>query len=114
MLTSDPTFPQTRTSLVANPDTIDSILGFLRRHFALAVITTMIAWTGWAIHVQLTASHFVATAKLLVDPDAPTQLANQLANRQPQASFPDSNEVPTQVDLLSSDYVARKVINELD
>ena len=114
MLTSDPTFPQTRASLVANRDTIDSILGFLRRHFALAVITTMIAWTGWAIHAQLTASHFVATAKLLVDPDAPTQLANQLANRQPQASFPDSNEVPTQVDLLSSDYVARKVINELD
>jgi capsular exopolysaccharide synthesis family protein len=114
MLTSDPTFAQARAALVPNPDTIDSILGFVRRHFALAVITTMIAWTGWAIHAQLTAAHFVATAKLLVDPDAPAQLANQLANRQQQPSFPDTNEVPTQVDLLSSDYVARKVINDLD
>ena len=114
MLTSDPTFPQTRAPLAANLDTIDSILGFVRRHFALAVITAVIAWTGWAIHAQLTTAHFVATAKLLVDPDAPAQLANQLANRQQTPSFPDTNEVPTQVDLLSSDYVARKVINDLD
>jgi capsular exopolysaccharide synthesis family protein len=116
MLTSDPTYSQTRTrpGLVMAPDTLDSILGFARRHFALAVITTIIAWAGWTIQARMATPSYVATAKLLVDPDAPMQLANQLANKQQQASFPDTHEVPTQVDLLSSDYVARKVINDLD
>jgi capsular exopolysaccharide synthesis family protein len=112
MLTSDPTFSQTRArpDLVATSDPIDSILGFMRRHFALAVITTIIALAGWTAQARLAAPHFVATAKLLVDPDAPTKVAN----KQQQPSFPDTHEVPTQVDLLSSDYIARKVINELD
>lgn len=116
MLTSDPPYSPTRArpGLVMAPDTLDSILGFLRRHFALAVITTLIAWAGWTIQARLAAPHFVATAKLLVDPDAPVQLANQLANKPQQLSFPDTHEVPTQVDLLNSDYVARKVINDLD
>lgn len=116
MLTSDPTYSQTRTrpGLVMAPDTLDFDPGFARRHFALAVITTIIAWAGWTIQARMATPSYVATAKLLVDPDAPMQLANQLANKQQQASFPDTHEVPTQVDLLSSDYVARKVINDLD
>lgn len=116
MLMSDPTYSpiQARPGLVMAPDTLDSILGFVRRHFALAVITTIIAWAGWTIQARLAAPDYVATAKLLVEPDAPMQLANQLANKQQQPSFPDTHEVPTQVDLLSSDYVARKVINDLD
>jgi capsular exopolysaccharide synthesis family protein len=116
MLTNDPTFSQThaRPELVATTDTLDSILGFLRRHFALAAITTIIAWAVWTAHATLTAPHFVATAKLLVDPDAPAQLASQLANKEQRPSLPDSQEVPTEVDLLSSDYLARKVINDLD
>src|SRR5581483_1233518 len=116
MLTNDPTISQAyaRPELVATTDTLDSVLGFLRRHFALAAFTTIIAWAVWTTHAMLTAPHFVATAKLLVDPDAPAQLASQLANKEQRPSFPDTHEVPTEVDLLSSDYLARKVINDLD
>ena len=116
MLTSDPPFSQTRArpDFVASPDTLDSILGFLRRHFALGVITAIIALAAYTMQARLTAPHFVATAKLLVDPDAPAQLANHLASKPQQLSFPDTHEVPTEVDLLSSDYVARKVINDLN
>ena len=116
MLTSDPIYSQTRArpDFVVSPDTLDTIVGFLRRHFALAVITTIIALAVWAMQARLSTPHFVATAKLLVDPDAPTQLANHLTNKPQQLSLPDTHEVPTEVDLLSSDFVARKVIKDLD
>ena len=87
-----------------------SVLAFIRRHFALAVITTIIGCAAWTMYARLTAPRFVATAKLLVDPNAQAQLAN----KQSQTSFPDTHELPTQVDLLKSEYVARKVIHDLD
>ena len=90
MLTSDPPFSQTRArpDFVASPDTLNSILGFLRRHFALGVITAIIALAAYTMQARLTAPHFVATAKLLVDPDAPAQLANHLASKPQRLSFP--------------------------
>ncbi len=108
----DPSSAQARAlpDLVAGPEAFDSALGFVRRHFALAVITTVLAYGAWTIHALLTAPEFVATAKVLVDPNA----AAQLANKQQQAALPDTDELPTQVDLLKSDNVARKVINDLN
>ena len=86
-----------------------SVLEFLRRHVALIAVALLLAYAAWISYLMLAQPQFTATAKVLVDP----RQAALLSREQP-LSVIDTDEVPSQVNLLNSDAIARKVISQLD
>jgi uncharacterized protein involved in exopolysaccharide biosynthesis len=109
--------------VVSGSNALTSLLAFMRRHFASAVIMIFVGNIAWAAHAVLATPTFVATAKVLVDPRVAARLAQQ-ASYSPlnaAASSPsaenvlfDKAELQTRVELLKSDNIAERVIHDLN
>jgi hypothetical protein len=109
--------------VVTASEVLASLLAFIRRHLAVAVVIAVFGNVAWAAYTTPATANFVATGKLQAD----LRLAAQL--RQEESYSPanapeyspssknapvDTAELQTRVDLLKSNNVAEKVIHDLN
>ncbi|HUZ33178.1 MAG TPA: AAA family ATPase [Xanthobacteraceae bacterium] len=95
-------------NVVTGPEMLESVLEFLRRHVVLVIATTFLAYAAWAAYLSLATPDFTGTAKVVADPHQAAVLSQQQS-----LSVIDTDEVPTEVNLLTSDSLAKKVVGEL-
>lgn len=104
-------YPPRTTRAAYSIDALSSLQGFLRRHLWFMLFVVVTINVGWVAYVLLVPTSYWATTKLIINPRS---LASPV---QPQNSSSDIaaevSDVQTNVDILKSEEIARKVIAEL-
>src|SRR5215831_11585140 len=92
-------------------DALDSLVGFVRRHVSLIVVTVLLANAVWALYALFAPPIYTATAKVVVNSRSSAQPPPQQFTSNDAAT--ETSDVQTAADILKSDEVARKVVTDL-
>jgi capsular exopolysaccharide synthesis family protein len=92
-------------------DALDSLVGFVRRHVSLIVVTVLLANAVWALYALFAPPIYTATAKVVVNSRSSAQPSPQQFTSNDAAT--ETSDVQTAADILKSDEVARKVVTDL-
>jgi capsular exopolysaccharide synthesis family protein len=99
------------SELASGADALDSLAGFIWRHFVIIVVVVLMANVIWALYAVFAPPSYIATAKLLVNSRSSAQpLPKQFSSND---AATETSDVQTVADILKSDEVARKVVTDL-